>query len=294
MGLPNKNNNQKISCINATIQLFTNLPEVNKELPLLPTTRVGTMFKDIVYGLQCSKQYSLISKNNQAPILIDFDVIIHEFQSKWLHDLHDCHHLHYSLIFRRFFTNCISKTKFNHRFQMKPFYDHDFYHDDHVSKPHGPSFTIDLSTIMVEKVNLIQIMNTLFGVPSLFYGSGLESGLESFKKSVPKLTQLPLFFVFLFHRFHPNGMINTTTVEITMEMDMGTFLQCFKKQDCTFYKLYGFVTQKDGMYMTYSRIQSRNNDWFRFKDDAVEKVDLGSCLIESKGIVLALYRLQDF
>jgi hypothetical protein len=60
----------------------------------------------------------------------------------------------------------------------------------------------------------------------------------------------------------------------------------------TFYRLHGFITQKDGMYMTYSRVRS-GNKWFRLQDLSVETVELGAS-IESKGMVLALYRLQDF
>lgn len=60
----------------------------------------------------------------------------------------------------------------------------------------------------------------------------------------------------------------------------------------TFYKLHGFVTQKDGNYMCYTRRIS-GSKWYKIEDMEVLEAEMAT-YIESRGVSCLVYRLQDF
>ncbi|KAJ3307936.1 hypothetical protein HDU76_004239 [Blyttiomyces sp. JEL0837] len=58
----------------------------------------------------------------------------------------------------------------------------------------------------------------------------------------------------------------------------------------TFYWLHGFVTQTEGRFLTYTRLRG-GSTWFKCEDEVVNEADLGA-RVSSKGVVMAVYRLQ--
>lgn len=124
------------------------------------------------------------------------------------------------------------------------------------------------------------LLNREFGLPSLFFGG---TPLPKKIKTRELLQNLPHFLIVYIFRLkvpsdfdistHPelpnlellpdnSPPLNDITLSFSMEMDMGKFLHPTAKKpetarhykgSPTFYRLHGFVTQKDGMYMTYTR-----------------------------------------
>ena len=64
-----------------------------------------------------------------------------------------------------------------------------------------------------------------------------------------------------------------------------------KDRDRTFYRLHGFVTHSGGHFLCYTRVWG-GSEWFRCDDERIADVELG-VRVESRGVVLAVYRLQD-
>ncbi|KAH6568480.1 hypothetical protein BASA62_005468 [Batrachochytrium salamandrivorans] len=95
---------------------------------------------------------------------------------------------------------------------------------------------------------------------------------------------------------------HATTIELPLELDLGFYLDPaatmpahagFRKDSRipTFYRLHGFVTQSQAHFMTYTRLRG-GLPWFKCDDSVISSVDLGS-RIASKGVMVALYRMQD-
>jgi hypothetical protein len=64
-----------------------------------------------------------------------------------------------------------------------------------------------------------------------------------------------------------------------------------KKTRNTFYRLHAFVTQTEGRFLTYTRLRG-GEKWWRVEDEKVEVAELGT-RVASKGVVMAVYRLQE-
>jgi hypothetical protein len=264
------------------------LPELNNELPVEHADPIIDLFTETIHGLHLSTTRPMVypdspRRGNQVAD-IPFEDQVGLLQEKLLQQLKHVNHREYPHIFQSIMETVIQKTRFGDRFLIRPEYSV------------ACALPLDFCSLPVPKTSLIEVLNGVFGVPSLFFG-----GAPLPKQAmIPKLLQLPHYLVFLFLRF--NGKeLNTTTLEITMDIDMGKFMdpKALKpsvahgyRGSPTLYRLHGFITQKDGMYMTYSRVRSGQR-WFRLQDHTVEPVELGVS-IESKGIVLALFRLQDF
>ncbi|KAJ1560361.1 hypothetical protein HK405_007376 [Cladochytrium tenue] len=134
--------------------------------------------------------------------------------------------------------------------------------------------------------------------------------------------RLPHFLVIEFEREllrDSSPTFRRTAVELPMDLDLGfatdskatTTSQPGRQQDkqqskgtgvpgggraaaaqpaSTFYKLHGFMTQTEGRFLTYTRLRGQNG-WFRCEDEDVAPADLVGRVV-SKGVVMALYRLQ--
>jgi hypothetical protein len=286
-GIPNDMNIPFQTIINSIVLLFSSLPSINTELPLSSGDELIGLFTLIVHYLHIDS-IPMIS-------IVGDGSVIHNTHKDWsLEELVEALKVKltesippktlFNDIYTTFMNHLILKTKFGDRFDIQP-----------TLVP--STLPLDLTLLgQVEKTSLIEVLNSVFCLPSLFFGRPLLPRSAEYVK----LTVLPHFLVFLFHRFD-GTVLNTTTIEITMDMDMAKFLDPRSMKPTvshgyrgspTFYKLHGFITQKEGHYMTYSRIRS-GKTWFRLQDSVVEKVELGAS-IESKGIVLALYRLQDY
>ncbi|KAJ8328013.1 hypothetical protein QVD99_006257 [Batrachochytrium dendrobatidis] len=95
---------------------------------------------------------------------------------------------------------------------------------------------------------------------------------------------------------------HATSIELPLELDLGFYLDpnaempahAGFRQDSripTFYRLHGFVTQLQAHFMTYTRLRG-GTLWFKCDDEVVGSVDLGA-RVASKGVMVALYRMQD-
>ncbi|TPX55420.1 hypothetical protein PhCBS80983_g05324 [Powellomyces hirtus] len=81
------------------------------------------------------------------------------------------------------------------------------------------------------------------------------------------------------------------TVELPTEIDLGFYLDNRHSDQKTFYRLHGFVTQTEGHFLTYSRLRGGHR-WFKCDDETVVQVNLGT-RVESRGVMLVIYRLQE-
>ncbi|KAI9101818.1 hypothetical protein DFS34DRAFT_577609 [Phlyctochytrium arcticum] len=144
-----------------------------------------------------------------------------------------------------------------------------------------------------------------------------DDDAESHTKTTPPepkrqmtFTRLPHFFLFSLHRplvttptsSHlsstpsPTHTYHPVPTELPAEIDLGFYVDQSSPtppdaSQHTFYRLHGLVTQSDGMFLTYTRLQG-GSTWFKCMDEVVQDVDLGT-RIESKGVVFALYRMQE-
>ncbi|KAJ3177901.1 hypothetical protein HDU87_004183 [Geranomyces variabilis] len=108
-----------------------------------------------------------------------------------------------------------------------------------------------------------------------------------------KFSKLPHFLTI--HLDRPidfsRSIYHNVTVEMPLEIDMGFYLENRNSDQKTFYRLHGFVTQIEGHYLTYTRLRGAAR-WFKCDDEKVTEVNLGS-RVESRGVVLVVYRLQE-
>ncbi|KAI8820012.1 uncharacterized protein EV422DRAFT_533210 [Fimicolochytrium jonesii] len=113
------------------------------------------------------------------------------------------------------------------------------------------------------------------------------------RKTQTRITVLPHFFTIYFQRpLDPTTpqTYHNTPVELPTEVDLGFYLSNRQSDQKTFYRLHGFVTQTEGHFLTYTRLRGLPQ-WYRCDDDKVVKVELGP-RVESRGVVLVIYRLQ--
>ncbi|KAI9353000.1 hypothetical protein DFJ73DRAFT_658902 [Zopfochytrium polystomum] len=121
-------------------------------------------------------------------------------------------------------------------------------------------------------------------------------------------TDLPALLTISFRRGSSSGAPETfhrTAVELPMDIDLGFALDARgprrrpvdntsgltkKHAPSTFYRLHGFATQTGGRFLTYTRLRG-GNTWYKCEDETVTEADLGA-RVSSKGVVMALYRLQ--
>ncbi|KAJ2994260.1 hypothetical protein HDV02_001729 [Globomyces sp. JEL0801] len=248
--------------VNAVLQLICALPELNQELPLDSPSPLVRLFSSTVYDLHLGSVRTELTEELQK----------------------ECVNRDVNGVLSFVLETILLTTRFGHRFNLEP-----------VHQIRGCIF-LNMESLTVKNTTLIALLNNLFGMPSLFFGG---TPLPSLAEPFTKITSLPHFLIVLFYRGKPENL-NTTSVELPMEMDMGKYLaenaqkpskSHFYKGSATFYRLHGFLTQKDLNFMTYTRLRS-GKKWFRAQDKQVDQVDLGH-RIESQGLAVAIYRLQD-
>ncbi|KAJ3053505.1 hypothetical protein HK097_004144 [Rhizophlyctis rosea] len=178
------------------------------------------------------------------------------------------------------------------------------------------------------KISLIPLLNKRLGhsTSTFFFGGSLPPSLRNRPQQSPipapklKFSKLPFYLTFTFKRtlsagtppssplFSPSLFSPTSqpprptqpspAVELPMEMDLSYSLSDLarstrtgKDRDRTFYRLHGFVTHSGGHFLCYTRVWG-GSEWFRCDDERIGDVELG-VRVESRGVVLAVYRLQD-
>ena len=144
------------------------------------------------------------------------------------------------------------------------------------------------------EIPLLSLLNHQLGhaSPTFFFGNTiLPPG------NAPKFfKQLPHFFAVIFHR-PKKTLFHATAMELPFEWDAGRLLDPLAAKplangvQCTFYKLHGFVTQAQGKYVTYTRTRG-GQQWYRCCDENITKIEL-NIRVSSKGVLMAIYRLQD-
>ncbi|ORX44705.1 hypothetical protein BCR36DRAFT_359454 [Piromyces finnis] len=82
-------------------------------------------------------------------------------------------------------------------------------------------------------------------------------------------------------------------IRIPMELDMGAHVhpEYINESTSTFYKLHGFVTQKDGRYIAYTHI-ANNYQWYKIDDSKIIPIDLLVGSFPTEGVSLLFYVLQ--
>jgi len=82
-------------------------------------------------------------------------------------------------------------------------------------------------------------------------------------------------------------------IRIPMEIDMGAHVhpEYRNESNSTFYKLHGFVTQKDGRYIAYTHI-SNSFQWYKIDDSKIIPIDLLVGSFPTEGVSLLFYVLQ--
>ncbi|KAI8928838.1 hypothetical protein BC831DRAFT_446776 [Entophlyctis helioformis] len=360
-----------ISAINALLQLFVALPEINQELPLTSPDPSVAAFASLVHILHLEPDTHLepaeiiahidswlphasLALDNPSSVPTDFEQIPH-----------------------RLLQSVLLKTRFGRRF--------DFALTDSSDAPSrsahpsplsqhaadadtGPRSDMDadidgtdsdpaLHAILrldtsgygtSETVPLLTLLNKRFGhsPATLFFGGSIgeppsvasnaaaaspgsavaaasfaNKPLSHFTtKPAIQFAVLPHFLLLSIDRplLDPptsEARYHNPAVELPLEVDLGFFydptaqvpLQQFVAPGAsgrgrrassssggrapTFYRLHGFVTQANGHFLTYTRIRG-GGTWFKCDDGDVGLMDLGQ-RVASKGIMLALYRLQD-
>ncbi|KAI8610387.1 hypothetical protein BC830DRAFT_747043 [Chytriomyces sp. MP71] len=123
----------------------------------------------------------------------------------------------------------------------------------------------------------------------------------------PLYTTLPHLFLILLHR--PTSASNPatlhrTSIEVPLDLDLGFLLTPAASRanaaankhvrQNTFYKLHGFVTQTEGRCLCYTKMRGAPwGGWWKAEDDSVVGgVDLGN-RVNSKGVIVLLYRVQE-
>ncbi|KAJ3192553.1 hypothetical protein HK101_006320 [Irineochytrium annulatum] len=133
--------------------------------------------------------------------------------------------------------------------------------------------------------------------------SGSRGGMSS-KAKGPTISflKLPHLLVLSFKRpisKSTPSSFHRTTVELPMDLDLGFAMDpkaakiasASTRDKGTFYKLHGFVTQTEGRFLSYTRVRA-GAQWFKCEDEVVAEAELGS-RVASKGVTMALYRLQE-
>lgn len=265
-GLYNHNRSNDVSLVNSMVQLVVQLPELNHELPLES--------KDVVLETFTKLVLKLHGNEIEIELVVKLQDILLEPLIK--HDIKNPVSLFNN------FAELLMKTRFGSRFR--------------IDANHGNYLGLELLFSHSRPVALVELLNSTFSIPTLFTGGKLIPP----QRQMPLLLQLPHFLVIAIQRHSFDGTISDTTLEVPLEMDFGKYLSkdgtkpktMYKyRGSATFYKLHGFVTQKNGHYLTYSRVRS-GNVWYKIDDESVEEQEL-SWQIQSKGVCMLLYRLQD-
>ncbi|KAJ3188605.1 hypothetical protein HDU85_004319 [Gaertneriomyces sp. JEL0708] len=329
-GLPNPNRTKPTSALNAFLQLFTSLPELNEELPVAAKIPVVNDFVQMVRSLQCDGDED---ESRVAPASV--------VQLDWWRDAcglpadHQPHAKHLLLsnvrdTIRPLLENVLKQTRFGKRFELglvdtspqrrRPkgrtdsaldVLDDDEDDDDHK---HETDYTLTISLDQYgehETIALLTLLNNHLGHarPSFYFGGAFthrsilganhqfQSPMAS-PNALPepprqmKFTRLPHYLLVHFHRPPCSDVsYHAPTVEIPSELDLGFYLANRQLDQPTFYRLHGFVTQTEGHFITYTRLRDGFR-WFKCADEVVKEVELGS-RIESKGVMLVVYRLQE-
>ncbi|KAJ3024033.1 hypothetical protein HKX48_007964 [Thoreauomyces humboldtii] len=186
----------------------------------------------------------------------------------------------------------------------------------------NPLLRISLAQYDVsDTITLVSLLNDRFGhaVASFFFGGKLKAKTSSHRlghqptpppsgnssTSSPfalqnpspdrqiKLSRLPHFLTILLERpaDFRQGIFHNTTVELPLEIDLGFYLANRESEQKTFYRLHGFVTNTQGHFLAYSRVRG-GSQWYKCDDENVQEVQLGA-RVESRGVVLVIYRLQE-
>lgn len=168
-----------------------------------------------------------------------------------------------------------------------------------------------------ESVPLLKVLNKHFGYnpPTFFFGRPSKKSIfDELNVSDSSITlkpammfmRLPHFLIISLHRpIVTASHLHSTGIEIPFEMDIGSLCHpqasipassiinnSHSAKSPTFYRLHGFVTQSSCHFITYTRVRG-GPTWFKCDDDSVGPVDLG-CSVNSRGVVLLMYRLQDY
>ncbi|KAJ3054766.1 hypothetical protein HDU99_007703 [Rhizoclosmatium hyalinum] len=176
-----------------------------------------------------------------------------------------------------------------------------------------------------ESVALVDLLRSHFGIPqpAQFYFGGNTSGstknlifsnpdlsaksTSASQQQQKLLTKVPTLLPLLFHRplSASKNVFHRTSVEVPLEIDIGflvhpqTLVAAQKEHRCnhrvgTYFRLYGFVTQTEGRFITYTRCGSIWGEdlFWKCEDEVVSgPIELGT-RVNSKGIVIALYRAE--
>ncbi|KAJ3258643.1 hypothetical protein HK103_003432 [Boothiomyces macroporosus] len=269
---PNLEKDPKVNLLNSALQLFTNLPFINNELPYNSEEKYVKLFTNILHSGSIN-----LGATKSLPNLNDDDTAQLQRILKQNLEIEQVSHA-LDVIFE----SIILKTRFGQRFDLQPQY--------HQS----PYIQIDLRELSHANTTLMSLLNNAFGTPVLFFGGQL---LPKPLFTLPKLKKLPCFLLVSFNRHGKE--LNTTSVEFPIEIDVKQFLDpdlisTFKKSkgSPSAYQLHSFITQKDGEYMTYTRLRA-SRQWYKIIDSDIEHdVDMGH-FINSAGVTVLLYRLKD-
>jgi hypothetical protein len=285
VGLPNPTKSDLVSCINAIVQIFCCLPELNKELPIETDNESISMFREVVHAVQKNKTrpqiYSVGGPTSEPKE--NFGSLVQKLHEEIQQRVSHMHEVDFISVYQTIFDTGIKNTRFGQRFEFQPDYDIPYL------------LPLDYLFDSNRPVALVEILNSCFSMPSFFFGGQLIPKQREYSK----LLSLPHFLTFYFNRKAGNSL-NSAILEIPLEIDMGKFMdpKARKPQTSahyrgspTFYKLHGFVTQKEGHYLIYSRLRSGSR-WYKIEDGVVEQAELGM-QIHSRGLVLAIYRLQE-
>nr|KAJ3407042.1 hypothetical protein HK105_003434 [Polyrhizophydium stewartii] len=318
--LLNPQSSSPVSAVNAMVQLFLSLPELNQELPVDSPDASIASFVRLAQAVHLDPD-SLLEPAEVIGML------------GWLTDLLSLNESEGLLpkidtLVQGLLDSVLLKTRFGRRF------DYTLVHGDNgaglsvaaavagVRAP-GEASThamvqFDMSAYdQANTVTLLDLLNRHFGrsPPTLFFGGSNPALMQQINRplsdfSVRPATQftiLPHFLLMMFQRPAldppaPQARYHATSVELPLEIDLGFLLdptaplpiQHGHRSDNrspTFYRLHGFLTQANAHFLTYTRVRG-GHTWFKCDDSAINSVDLGT-RVASRGVMVAIYRLQD-
>ncbi|KNC98266.1 uncharacterized protein SPPG_06664 [Spizellomyces punctatus DAOM BR117] len=341
-GLPNPHRSKPRSVLNAMLQLFTCLPNLNEELPVAAKLPNIAEFVKMVRKFQCDGNEEELARVAPAELVelnwwreacgLPSEDHAPHVQNMIVPDVEK--------VTRAMLDDVLGRTRFGRRFEMGLV---DAPHPANLqAKGYGNAAialkgrtdsavdvldsgsarqeTTSLLTIPLadyndqETVSLISLLNNRFGhaVATFFFGgpfsnrsllSNLSSAFrspDSSPLSTPnatpdrqiRFTRLPHYLTIHLQRPVVNGgSYHAPPIELPLEVDLGFYLENRHSDQKTFYRLHGFVTQTGGHFLTYTRLRGGSR-WFKCQDELVQEVELGT-RVESKGVVLVIYRLQE-
>ena len=279
--LLNPSNNNDISLMNSILQLVVQLPELNQELPIDSQDLGLASFTKLVVNMhqkQCDEELVIKARQVFAKVEDGFKSSLLNLDSR---DSSDTVVNKAAAKPKMLFANLVDlllKTRFGSRFK--------------IDSTHGNYLSVDLKFSHSRPVALVELLNSVFQIPTFFNGGKPIPE----QQHQPLLLQLPHFLTIVIDRHLETGL-SDTCLEVPFELDFNKYTkskpktQYKYKGSATFYKLHSFVTQKDGHFMLYSRVRSGKN-WYKIDDENIEQVELG-WQVQSRGVCLLLYRLQD-